>query len=167
MVRSLPGTQAAPGGIFAPSHALPYTQDTSPAKPEFLGLLTSLFGDVGNRLQFANASLARKDLATVDSQFADPDFPIWQGADMYELILTVMVTFGAPVADIDGHGVAMVTQRYVVAVQGFATKEDCLSFDGYQNLESSLTSTFGSQTKVTPETTANCKLQRVAATASN
>ena len=167
MVRSLPGAQAAPGGIISPLHALPYIQDAPPAKPEFLKLLTSLFGDVGNRLQFANASLARKDPATVDSQIADPDFRVWQGADMYELILTVMVTFGAPVADIEGHGVAMVTQRYVVAVQGFATKEECLSFDGYSNLESSLTGTFGSQTKVTPETTGNCRLQPVATTASH
>ncbi len=86
---------------------------------------------------------------------------------MYQLILTVMVTFGAPVADIDGHGVSMVTQRYVVAVQGFATREECLSFAGYTSLENSLTSTFGSQTKVSPETTPRCQVQPAATTASN
>jgi hypothetical protein len=88
---------------------------------------------------------------------------------MYQLILTVMVTFGGPVADIDGHGVAMVTQRYVVAVQGFSTKEECVNFEGqgYTSLESSLTSTFGSQTKVSPETTPRCQLQPAETTASN
>ncbi len=100
------------------------------------------------------------------SRNADTEFLLWQGADMYELILTVMVTFGGPVADIDGHGVAMVTKRYVVAVQGFPSKAECLSFDGYTNLESSLTSSFGSQTTVSPETTPTCRLQPVA-TASN
>lgn len=88
---------------------------------------------------------------------------------MFQLILTVMVSFAGPVADVDGHGVAMVTQRYVVAVQGFATREDCVNFEGqgYTSLESSLTSTFGSKTKVTPETTPRCQLEPAEATASN
>jgi hypothetical protein len=127
-----------------------------------------LFGDVGNRLQFAKPSLTRKDLPTVISQSADANL-FCLGGDMYELILTVMVTFGAPVADIDGHGVSMITQRYVVAVQGFSTKEECVNFEGqgYPSLESSLTTTFGTQTKVSPESTPRCQAESSKNTASN
>jgi hypothetical protein len=81
------------------------------------------------------------------------------GVSMYELILTVMVTFGQPVLVLDGHGVSMVTRRYEVAVQGFPTKDECVSFAGYKDLEESLTGTFGADTKIVPETTARCMLQ--------
>lgn len=78
---------------------------------------------------------------------------------MYSLILSVMVTFAHPVLVLDGHGVSMVTHRYEVAVGGFATKDECLNFAGYTDLEQSLTGTFGADTKVIPETTARCYLQ--------
>jgi hypothetical protein len=82
---------------------------------------------------------------------------------MYELILTVMVTVGRPVLVLDGHGVSMVTNRYEVAVQGFPSKEECLAFSGYTDLEQSLTGTFGANTKVVPETTPRCRQQPAAA----
>ena len=78
---------------------------------------------------------------------------------MYELILTVMVTFSQPVLTLDGHGVSMVTNRYQVAVQSFTSKEQCMNFAGYADLESSLTSTFGADTKVVQEATPVCKKQ--------
>jgi hypothetical protein len=78
---------------------------------------------------------------------------------MYELILTVMVTFGHPVAVLDNYGVSMITTKYEVAVQGFPTKNECINFSGYTDLEQSLTGTFGADTKVVPETTPRCKLQ--------
>ncbi len=78
---------------------------------------------------------------------------------MYQLILTVMVTFSQPVLQLDGHGVSMVTHKYEVAVQGFPTKDECLAFSGYTDLEQSLTGTFGANTKVVPETTPRCTRQ--------
>jgi len=78
---------------------------------------------------------------------------------MYEMILTVLVSFSGPVAELDGHGVNMVSQRYVVAVQGFTSEQECMSFAGYQNLESSLTSSFGAQTKIIPESKPRCQAQ--------
>lgn len=81
---------------------------------------------------------------------------------MYQLILTVMVTFSQPVLMLDGHGVSMVTQKYQVAVQGFPTKDECLAFSGYSDLEQSLTGTFGANTQVVPETTPRCTRQPAA-----
>ncbi len=75
---------------------------------------------------------------------------------MYNLFLTVMVTFSHPVLMLDGHGVSMVTRQYQVAVQGFPTKDECLNFSGYADLEQSLTGTFGADTKIVPETTPRC-----------
>jgi hypothetical protein len=82
------------------------------------------------------------DLAICGSQF------FCQGEHVYELILTVMVTFVGPVAEVDGHGISMLSQRYEVAVQGFSSQEACSSFAGYTSLESYLTGAFGAQTKV-------------------
>lgn len=80
---------------------------------------------------------------------------------MYELILTVMVKFGGPVAELDsGHEVSMITQRYDVAVHGFASKQECLNYSGYDDIASSLTSTFGTATQVVPEATPRCRPQR-------
>jgi hypothetical protein len=78
---------------------------------------------------------------------------------MYELILTVMVSFAGPVATIDGHSVGVVRQPYEVSVQGFATESDCSSYAGYTELENALTSTFGANTKVVPEATPRCQKQ--------
>jgi hypothetical protein len=78
---------------------------------------------------------------------------------MYELILTVVVTFSQPVLTLDGHGVSMVTNRYEVAVQNFATKELRLGFSGYADLESSLTDTFGANTKIAQESAPQCRRQ--------
>jgi hypothetical protein len=78
---------------------------------------------------------------------------------MYELILTVMVTFPHPVLTLEGHGVSMVTSRYEVAVQSFETKEECLNFAGYTDLEDSLTGTFGADTKIVQEATPRCRRQ--------
>jgi hypothetical protein len=75
---------------------------------------------------------------------------------MYNLFLTVMVTFSHPVLVLDGHGVSMVTRMYQVAVQGFSSKGDCINFAGYTDLEQSLTGTFGADTKVVPEATPRC-----------
>jgi hypothetical protein len=84
---------------------------------------------------------------------------------MYELILTVLVTFTQPVLTLDGHGVSMVTRRYEVAVQSFQTKEECMSFTGYPDLESSLTDTFGANTKVVPaESAPECRKQPASGT---
>jgi hypothetical protein len=76
---------------------------------------------------------------------------------MYELILTVMVTFARPVAVIDGHGVGLITQRYEVSVQGFATESDCANYAGYTELEKTLTDTFGGTTKVVREAASRCQ----------
>ncbi len=82
---------------------------------------------------------------------------------MYELILTVMVKFAGPVAELDGgRQVSMVTQRYEVAVQGFASKEECLTYDGYDQLSSSLAASFGAATQVVPESTPRCWKQPAA-----
>ena len=78
---------------------------------------------------------------------------------MYELILTVMVTFSHPVLSLDGHGVSMLTNRYEVAVQSFPTQDDCQNFAAYADLESSLTGTFGADTKVVQESAPHCKRQ--------
>lgn len=78
---------------------------------------------------------------------------------MYELILTVMVTFARPVAVIDGHGISMVSHNYEVAVQGFSNKEACLSYTNFQDLENSLTGTFGANTKVALEAAPQCQPQ--------
>jgi hypothetical protein len=86
---------------------------------------------------------------------------------VYELILTVMVTFVGPVAEVDGHGVKMLPQRYEVAVQGFSSEEECTSFAGYKSLESYLTSAFGTQTTVSPASEPHCRAQPAASTAKN
>ncbi len=78
---------------------------------------------------------------------------------MYNLFLTVMVTFTHPVLVLDGHGVSMVTRMYQVAVQGFPSKDECMNFAGYTDLEQSLTGTFGADTKVVPEATPRCMVQ--------
>jgi hypothetical protein len=52
-----------------------------------------------------------------------------------------------------------------VAVQGFATQEECTSFAGYQGLESFLTSAYGTQTTVSPESTPRCRRVPAAAAA--
>ena len=79
---------------------------------------------------------------------------------MYELILTMMVRFAGPVAELDsGHRVAMVTQQYTIAVQGFTSQQDCMNYAGYRDLESSLASTFGANTRVVPESRPRCILQ--------
>jgi hypothetical protein len=78
---------------------------------------------------------------------------------MYELIITVMVTFSHPVLSLDGHGVSMLTNRSEVAVQSFPSKDDCLDFAGYTDLENSLTGTFGADTKVVQESAPRCKRQ--------
>jgi hypothetical protein len=83
---------------------------------------------------------------------------------MYELILTVMVTFSHPVLTLEGHGVSMVTNRYEMAVQSFQTKEECLNFAGYTDLENSLTGTFGADTKIVQESTPRCRRQGNSAT---
>ncbi|HTV79083.1 MAG TPA: hypothetical protein VMF03_12545 [Steroidobacteraceae bacterium] len=84
---------------------------------------------------------------------------------MYELILTVVVTFTQPVLVLNGHGVSMVTRRYEVAVQNFTSKDQCMNFAGYTDLENSLTDTFGASTKVVPQETAPvCRLQSKSAT---
>lgn len=76
---------------------------------------------------------------------------------MYELILTMMVKFAGPVAELDsGHRVAMVTQQYTIAVQGFTSQQDCLNYANYNDLETSMTSTFGASTKVIPESRPRC-----------
>jgi hypothetical protein len=78
---------------------------------------------------------------------------------MYELILTVMVNFAGPVAVVDGHGVGVITQRYEVSLQGFATESDCANFAGYSELEKSLTDTLGGNTKVLFEAAPRCEKQ--------
>jgi hypothetical protein len=78
---------------------------------------------------------------------------------MYELILSVMVSFAGPVATIDGHNVGVVTQRYEVSVQGFTSESACSGYAGYTELEKSLTTTFGANTKVVPEATPRCQRQ--------
>ncbi len=84
---------------------------------------------------------------------------------MYELILTVLVTFNQPVLVLDGHGVSMMTRRYEVAVQNFPTKDECASFTGYADLEASLTGTFGANTKVIPmESAPECRRQPASGT---
>jgi hypothetical protein len=83
---------------------------------------------------------------------------------MYELILTVMVTFTHPVVMLDGHGVSMLEHRYQVAVQSFPTEAACMSFAGYADLESSLTDTFGADTKVVPESAPRCIRQSASTT---
>jgi hypothetical protein len=78
---------------------------------------------------------------------------------MYELILSVMVSFTGPVATIDGHNVGVMTQRYEVSVQGFASESECASYQGYTQLEKSLTDTFGADAKVVPEAAPRCQKQ--------
>ncbi|HTC44782.1 MAG TPA: hypothetical protein VK696_07025 [Steroidobacteraceae bacterium] len=78
---------------------------------------------------------------------------------MYELILSVMVNFAGPVASIDGHGVDVITQRYEVALQGFASEGDCANFAGFTDLEKALTDTFGGTTKVISEAAPRCQKQ--------
>jgi hypothetical protein len=82
---------------------------------------------------------------------------------MYELILTVVVTFAHPVEVVDGHGVSMLSRNYEMAVQGFSNKEACLSYTNYTDLEDSLTSTFGADTKVALEAAPQCRPQSAAA----
>jgi hypothetical protein len=82
---------------------------------------------------------------------------------MYELILTILVTFSQPVLVMDGHGVSMLTRKYQVAVQGFPTYAECMSFAGYTDLEQSLTGTIGAVTQVIPETTPRCTYQTTTA----
>jgi hypothetical protein len=83
---------------------------------------------------------------------------------MYELILTVMVTFAHPVEVVDGHGIAMLSHNYEVAVQGFSNKEACLTYTNFTDLEKSLTSTFGADTKVALEAAPQCQPQPATAT---
>ena len=81
---------------------------------------------------------------------------------LYELILTVVATFAHPVALVDGHGVNMISRRYEVALQGFATRQACETYanaTAYTELEKSLTGTFGADTKVAPETAPRCQAQ--------
>jgi hypothetical protein len=84
---------------------------------------------------------------------------------MYELILSVMVNFAGPVAVIDGHGVGVITQRYEVSLQGFATEGDCANFAGFADLEKTLTDTFGGPPKVISEAAPRCQKQPSAANA--
>jgi hypothetical protein len=86
---------------------------------------------------------------------------------MYELILTVMVQFAGPVAELDGHGVSMLTQQYRVAVQGFSTREECLNFAAFPGIESFLTSAYGTTTTVSQENTPHCIVEPAATTTSN
>jgi hypothetical protein len=87
---------------------------------------------------------------------------------LYELILTVVATFGHPVAVIDGHGVNMVSRQYEIAVQGFKTREACETYasaTAYSDLEKSLTDTFGADTKVAAETAPRCQAQSATSSA--
>ncbi len=85
---------------------------------------------------------------------------------MYELILTVLVTFTQPVLILDGHGVSMVTHRYEVAVQSFKTMEECTNFAGYADLEKLAGRTPSAQTprSSSTETAPQCRKQPASGT---
>lgn len=80
---------------------------------------------------------------------------------MYELILTVMISFPGPVLVLeDGHSVTMASNYYRVAIQGFPNQQDCLNYKGYQAVTLTLTNALGGVADIVPDTTnARCKLQ--------
>jgi hypothetical protein len=73
---------------------------------------------------------------------------------MWQMIVALNLLFPGPVLNVEGedgltHPVAMQTQTFRLAIQGFPSQADCESYTGYQKVPMVFTNALG---VMTPET---------------